>query len=90
MLAKAFHSRVKVYRLMGACGNMFGLSIILALSLYVAINAKNTKVNLDQKENQIKQLEKENNQLLKLNKIGARICLPTSTIEPNLIKNFYR
>ena len=90
MLAKAFHSRVKVYRLMGACGNMFGLSIILALSLYVAINAKNTKVNLNQKENQIKQLEKENNQLLKLNKIGARICLPTSTIEPNLIKNFYR
>ena len=90
MLAKAFHSRVKVYRLMGACGNMFGLSIILALSLYVAINAKNTKVNLDQKENQIKQLEKENNQLLKLNKIGARICLPTSTIDPNLIKNFYQ
>ena len=90
MLAKAFHSRIKVYRFLGACGNMFGLSIILALSLYVAINAKNTKVNLDQKENQIKQLEKENNQLLKLNKIGARICLPTSTIDPNLIKNFYQ
>ena len=90
MLANLFHSRIKVYRFLGACGNMFGLSIILALSLYVAINAKDTKAVLSQKENQIEQLEKENNQLLKLNKIGARICLPTSTIEPNLIKNFYR
>lgn len=90
MLAKAFHSRIKVYRLLGACGNMFGLSIILALSLYVAINAKDTKVKLDLKEYQIEQLEKENIQLQKLNKTGARICLPTSTIEPNLIKNFYQ
>jgi cell division protein FtsB len=90
MLIEAFHSRVKVYRLLGACGNMFGLSIILALSLYVAVNAKNTKVNLDQKEYQIEQLEKENNQLRKLNKIGARICLPASTIDPNLIKSFYQ
>jgi cell division protein FtsB len=90
MLAKAFHSRIKVYRLLGACGNMFGLSIILALSLYVAVNAKNTKVKLDLKEHQIEQLEKENNQLRKLNKIGARVCLPTSTTNHNLIKSFYQ
>ncbi len=90
MLAKAFHSRIKVYRLLGACGNMFGLSIILALSLYVAVNAKNTKVKLDLKEYQIEQLEKENFQLRKLNKTGVRECLPTSTTDPNLIKNFYQ
>lgn len=90
MLIKAFHNRIKVYRLLGACGNMLGLSIILALSLYVAVNAKNTKVNLDQKESRIEQLEKENNQLRKLNKIGARVCLPTSTTKHNLIKNFYQ
>ena len=83
MLAKAFHSRIKVYRLLGACGNMFGLSVILALSLYVAVNAKDTKASMDLKEYQIEQLEKENNQLRKLNKIGARICLPTSITEHN-------
>jgi len=90
MLIKAFKNRIRFYRFLGACGNMLGLSIILALSLYVAIHSKNTNIKLEKKEYQIKQLQKENDQLRKLNKIGARICLPTSTIEPNLIKNFYQ
>jgi len=90
MLVKIIKSRIRFYRFLGACGNMLGLSIILALALYVAVHTRDTNIKLEKKECEIKQLEKENNKLRKLNKIGARICLPASTIEPNWIKNFYQ
>ena len=90
MLIKIIKSRIRFYRFLGACGNMFGLSIILALALYVAVHTRDTNVKLEKREYKIKQLKKENNKLRKLNKTGVRECLPTSTTDPNLIKNFYQ
>jgi len=77
------NKKIRIYRFIGACGNLFGLSVILALSMYVVINAENNKIKLDKKEHKIKQLEKENDQLRVLNKIGARVCLPANTIRNN-------
>ena len=75
--------RIRIYRFIGACGNLFGLSIILALSMYVVVIARKNKSELDRKEHKIKQLEKENDQLRVLNKIGARVCLPANIIRNN-------
>ena len=77
------NKKIRIYRFIGACGNLFGLSVILALSMYAAVSAEKNKINLDKKEQKIKQLEKENDQLRVLNKIGARVCLPANTIRNN-------